>query len=151
MRIKMTKIPPLAVMALCLVLSATAHMLMPISQFNVGYLLPILVGLLGVVFLCLAVLDFRKHKTTVNPLQPSKTTSLVTTGVYSISRNPMYVGMALLTLSFAVSLGTLSAFFAPVLFVVYITKFQIQPEELALNTIFGEEWATYQKTTRRWL
>lgn len=147
----MIKIPPLAVMVICLVLSATTHTLMPITQFDAGYVAPSIFGFLGIGFVYFAVMDFRKHKTTVNPLQLSNATSLVTTGVYSISRNPMYVGMTLLTLSFAIFLGTLSAFFAPVLFVVYITKFQIKPEEQALNTIFGEEWATYQKTTRRWL
>ena len=145
------RIPPLAIMAFCLVLSWSAHKLIPILYFDLGYLLPAISGLLGVAFLYMSILDFRKFKTTVNPLQPSKATSLVTTGVYSISRNPMYVGMTLLLLSYAFLLGTLSAFLAPFVFVGVITKFQIGPEEQALMRIFNEEWQQYQKKTRRWI
>lgn len=63
----------------------------------------------------------------------------------------MYVGMALLLLSWAVYLSAVLPFAGPLLFALYITRFQIQPEERALRAIFGEAYAAYAARVRRWL
>ena len=105
----------------------------------------------GVAFDVLGLLAFRASRTTVNPLRPERASVLVTGGVYRVTRNPMYVGMALLLLAWAVYLSALLSFAGPVVFMLYITRFQIQPEERALKRIFGEEFAIYAARVRRWL
>jgi protein-S-isoprenylcysteine O-methyltransferase Ste14 len=97
------------------------------------------------------VLGLLASRTTINPLKPERASALVTGGVYQVTRNPMYVGMALLLLAWAVYLSALLSFAGPVIFILYITRFQIQPEERALQGIFGEEFAAYAARVRRWL
>ena len=105
----------------------------------------------GLGFDLLGLIAFRASRTTINPLRPERSTALVTGGVYRVTRNPMYVGMALLLLAWAVYLSSLLPFAGPVVFVLYITRFQIQPEERALQAIFGEDFARYAARVRRWL
>jgi protein-S-isoprenylcysteine O-methyltransferase Ste14 len=105
----------------------------------------------SVAFDLLGVLAFRRSRTTVNPLKPERASSLVTGGVYRVTRNPMHVGIALLLLAWAVYLSALLPFAGPVIFVLYITRFQIEPEERFLKSIFGEEYASYAARVRRWL
>lgn len=94
---------------------------------------------------------FFKKKTTVNPLSPKNTTDLVITGLYRISRNPMYVGMLLMLLGYAVWLGSLTSFLVVPLFYFLITKMQIKPEEVILEKNFGQEYLNYKNSVRRWL
>ncbi|HMN82689.1 MAG TPA: isoprenylcysteine carboxylmethyltransferase family protein [Burkholderiaceae bacterium] len=105
----------------------------------------------GVAFDLSGLLSFRSSRTTVNPLSPDRASSLVTTGVYRFTRNPMYVGMLLLLLAWAVHLSSGWAFVGPMAFVLYITRFQIRPEESALRRRFGERFDTYAARVRRWL
>jgi protein-S-isoprenylcysteine O-methyltransferase Ste14 len=105
----------------------------------------------GIAFDVLGLLAFRKSRTTVNPLKPERVTALVTSGVYKVTRNPMYVGMSLLLLAWAVWLSALLPFAGPVIFVLYITRFQIQPEERVLLERFGDEYSAYAARVRRWL
>jgi protein-S-isoprenylcysteine O-methyltransferase Ste14 len=94
---------------------------------------------------------FRRQRTTINPLHPEKTSSLVTGGIYRISRNPMYVGMALLLLAWAVYLESPAALLGIGAFIAYITRFQIIPEESLLSRHFGAEFENYRQRVRRWL
>jgi protein-S-isoprenylcysteine O-methyltransferase Ste14 len=98
-----------------------------------------------------ALATFRGSRTTFNPLQPARASSLVTHGLYRVSRNPMYVGSVLLLLGWAVELSALLPFAGIVVFVLYITRFQIRPEERALAALFGDEYANYAARVRRWL
>lgn len=97
------------------------------------------------------LLAFRRSRTTINPLAPQRASALVTGGVYRITRNPMYVGMALLLLAWAVHLSAWPTLLGPPAFVLYITRFQIVPEERALARLFGEAYAEYTARVRRWL
>lgn len=106
---------------------------------------------IGLGFDVLGLLAFRAARTTVNPLHPERATALVSGGIYRITRNPMYVGMLCLLLSWATFLASLPAFVGPVLFVLYITRFQIIPEERILRERFGESYAAYAQRVRRWL
>jgi protein-S-isoprenylcysteine O-methyltransferase Ste14 len=105
----------------------------------------------GVAFDLLGLLAFRASRTTVNPLKPERTSALVTSGVYRLSRNPMYVGMTLLLLALAIYFSALLPFVGPLIFVLYITRFQIQPEERVLDSMFGQEYQAYAARVRRWL
>ena len=111
-------------------------------------------GLLSTVGLSIdvaGVASFMRRKTTVNPMQPGKTAALVTTGVYSISRNPMYTGFTLVLTAWGVYLSALWPLLGPVLFVLYITRFQIVPEERMLREKFGDAFVAYSSRVRRWL
>jgi protein-S-isoprenylcysteine O-methyltransferase Ste14 len=105
----------------------------------------------GVTFDVLGLVAFRASRTTINPLKPERASALVTGGVYRVTRNPMYVGMGLLLLALAVYLSSLLPFAGPVFFVLYITRFQIKPEERVLHGLFGEVYSTYAAGVRRWL
>lgn len=111
--------------------------------------LPALV--IGLGFDLAGLYEFWRLKTTVNPLSPERASQLVTRGVYRITRNPMYVGLAWSLLAWALYLPNPLTLLGPVAFVAYITRFQIQPEEQVLLRLFGEPYAHYMTSVRRWL
>jgi protein-S-isoprenylcysteine O-methyltransferase Ste14 len=94
---------------------------------------------------------FRNAETTVNPLDPRKTSRLVTGGIYRWSRNPMYLGLALLLIGWAMDLGSLSPWLVPPLFVLVLTRVQILPEERILRERFGEGYDSYCRSVGRWI
>jgi protein-S-isoprenylcysteine O-methyltransferase Ste14 len=97
------------------------------------------------------MLAFRRAKTTVNPVKASLASSLVVQGVYRYTRNPMYVGLLLALLAWAVFLANPFSLLWVVLFVLYITRFQIIPEERVLTSLFGDEYEAYKGGVRRWV
>ncbi|MGV3740892.1 MAG: methyltransferase family protein [Burkholderiaceae bacterium] len=147
------KIPPPVIGAIAALTMWGVSGLGPALAFATSpkYVMVAFLVIAGLAFDLLGLLAFRASRTTINPLKPERTTALVTSGVYKITRNPMYVGMSLLLLAWAVWLSALLPFAGPVVFVLYITRFQIQPEERVLLELFGEEYATYALRVRRWL
>lgn len=107
--------------------------------------------LLGGVVALLGGVAFRRARTTVNPLNPEAASSLVVSGIYRYTRNPMYVGFASMLAGWAVYLAAPLALLGPIAFVLYITRFQIIPEERVLSAKFGPGFAAYQARVRRWL
>ena len=107
--------------------------------------------ILGLVVFISAVKSFRRHKTTVNPLEPRQASSLVTSGIFKFSRNPMYLGMLIILLSISFKFNLIGGMFTSLFFYIFITKFQILPEEAAMNDLFGDEFINYSKKTRRWI
>ena len=105
----------------------------------------------GVWFVVGARMSLDKAKTTWRPMTPGQSTSLVSTGVYGVSRNPIYLGMLLVMLGLGVALSSPVALALSVVFVLYLDRFQIEPEERALSTILGQEYQEYQTRVRRWL
>lgn len=107
--------------------------------------------LVGVGFSVFGMAAFRRAKTTLNPMKPELASSLVSTGVYQITRNPMYVGLLFGLAGWAVFLSSGWAFLGPLGFFFYMDRFQIIPEERVLAAMFGAEYAAYQAKVRRWL
>lgn len=105
----------------------------------------------GIAIIAAAIRRFNDAQTTVNPLEPSKATRLVSVGIYRYTRNPMYVGLALLLVAWALWLGSASAWFGPLAFVLLIDRVQIAAEEAALERLFGAEYRTYRASVGRWL
>ena len=103
------------------------------------------------IFMFDAVAGFIRNKTTVNPLQPEKATTLVISGVYKFTRNPMYLGMLLILLALAFFLGNLWNTAVLFLYIWVITRIQILPEEQALIRLFGDQYTAYCEQVRRWL
>ncbi|WP_274520233.1 methyltransferase family protein [Cupriavidus sp. IDO] len=98
-----------------------------------------------------AMVSFWQAKTTMNPVKPGAASLLVTGGVFRFTRNPMYLSLLLYLFAWAVYLSNwLALLFLP-LFVLYINRFQITPEERALSSLFGPQYVAYKGSVRRWL
>ena len=110
-----------------------------------------LLGGVGIVMEIIAARAFLRAKTTVNPLSPESAQHLVTTGLYRFSRNPMYLAMLFLLIAWGLHLANPLTAGPVILWVVYITEFQIKPEEKALREKFGGEYDAYARKVRRWL
>jgi len=147
------KIPPPIVMLLCAVMMYAADRLLPMGE--VGFLQSRPIGsfivLVGIAINIAAAVSFRKAGTTISPLSPEKASSLVDTGLFARSRNPIYVAMAIILVGVAFLLGNAISLAGVPLFVWYITQFQIKPEEAALGQVFGDTYAEYCKRVRRWI
>lgn len=109
------------------------------------------VALIGIAFDIGGILSFRRARTTINPLKPDKTSSLVSSGLYRFSRNPMYVGMLLLLIAWSIFLAAPLTLLGPLAFLLYMGRFQIAPEERAMSKRFGTEFDSYTAKVRRWL
>ena len=147
------KVPPPVVALLFGLLMWLASMMVAAVEVPFGVRLGAAVALasVGLSFGSAAMLSFVRARTTMNPTKPSATSSLVTGGVFRLTRNPMYLSLLLYLLAWAAYLANwLSALLVPV-FVVYINEFQIKPEERALSSLFGPEYAAYKERVRRWL
>ena len=108
-------------------------------------------ALCGIAVAAAGAVSFRSAGTTVNPLRPETTSSLVRSGAYRFTRNPMYLGMLLILLAWAAWLASAWAFIGPIAFVLYMNRFQIAPEERVLAAKFGAEYDVYRRGVRRWL
>ena len=109
---------------------------------------------LGCVALGIAVPAFSafgKANTTIDPIHLDRASSLVTGGIFSQTRNPMYVALTMVLLAWCIYLAVPWAVVGPVVFVVYITRFQILPEERVMREKFGAAYIAYQASVRRWL
>ncbi len=97
------------------------------------------------------VIEFRRARTTVNPTRPESSSSLVRSGIYRRTRNPMYLGFLLILTGWAVWLANVAAFAFLPAFILFMNRFQIAPEERALTSLFGEDFKTYCANVRRWI
>lgn len=147
------RVPPLAVAAIV----AAGMYLMSTVSTDVRLLLPgqlivaVLLGVAGLGTAMAGVVAFRVHRTTVDPLRPDAATSVVSSGIYRHSRNPMYLGFALMLAAWAVQLGSAVALIGVPLFVFYMNRFQILPEERLLREKFGAPYQAYLGRVRRWI
>ncbi|WP_372982674.1 isoprenylcysteine carboxylmethyltransferase family protein [Marinobacter sediminum] len=109
---------------------------------------------IAVVGACIAifgVLQFRVAETTVDPRVPDQSTNLVVSGVYRYSRNPMYLGFFLVLCAWALYLGSVISLLALPVFIMYMNRFQIVPEERFMHNQFGEVYDKYRSEVRRWI
>ncbi|MBA3949919.1 MAG: isoprenylcysteine carboxylmethyltransferase family protein [Acidobacteria bacterium] len=111
----------------------------------------IVLGGIGVALTLLGVASFLRARTSVDPLHPEKASTLVVTGIYRFTRNPMYLGFALMLLALAVRLSVWPGGLVVAVFVVYMNRFQIRPEENALDAQFGDAARAYRRSVRRWI
>lgn len=147
------KIPPIIVMAFIGVIMWLISILVPHLALAIPgrIIMATVVCFIGMALILAGAVAFRAAGTTVNPMQPSKTSSIVMRSVYKVSRNPMYVGFLLILFSWALLLSNIFSIAVLPTFVWYMNRFQIIPEEQALLAKFGDEYVAYTKTVRRWL
>jgi protein-S-isoprenylcysteine O-methyltransferase Ste14 len=123
----------------------------PSIVFRGQNLISLFLMTVGFIVLLIAISAFIKLKTTINPLKPEAASSLVTTGIFRISRNPMYLGMLLLIISLWIKTGAVLGFILVAGFIAYLNYFQILPEEQAMKGLFSDKYKTYCQQVRRWL
>ena len=111
----------------------------------------VVIALIGGAFDLAGIAAFRRARTTLNPMKPEAASSLVTGGIYRVTRNPMYVGLLFVLVAWAAFLWAPWAMLGPILFVTYMNRFQIRPEERTLMRTFGDDYARYKIAVRRWL
>jgi protein-S-isoprenylcysteine O-methyltransferase Ste14 len=145
------KIPPLLVALVFGVLNWIIPFQNKIDNTMVLYVVSLILFSIGSIVSILGVWEFRKQKTTVNPMSPQESNSLVIKGVYAFTRNPMYLGFLFWLLSLGVFLGSPISLILATGFVLYMNCFQIVPEERSLEKKFGEEFQIYKKSVRRWI
>ncbi|OED62363.1 hypothetical protein A143_13085 [Vibrio splendidus ZS-139] len=147
------KVPPVALFILVFVASyfsahqlSTGAVLLPykIIVLGVGVALSGVVGLAG-------IWEFRKQKTTVNPIKVETASSVVDSGIFGYTRNPMYLGLFILLFCFGYFFQNLFSVLLSFVFVMYMNQFQIKPEERALEQLFGAEYVDYKQKVRRWI
>jgi protein-S-isoprenylcysteine O-methyltransferase Ste14 len=153
MRVLELKVPPPAVALVTAVLMWLASRSSPALAFvfPASNLLAVGLAAIGLMVAISGVVTFRRARTTLNPTKPEASSSLVSWGIYKITRNPMYLGLLLELTAEAIFLSNWLAFLFLPAFVVYIDRFQIVPEERALTSLFAREFVAYQSRVRRWL
>ncbi|WP_298869810.1 isoprenylcysteine carboxylmethyltransferase family protein [uncultured Psychrobacter sp.] len=147
------KVPPVAQVIITAAAMYGVSKMVPALTFSLNGSTALAVGL-GVIGMSLGVMgvtQFRIAQTTPNPQALEKVSSLVTSGIYRYSRNPMYLGLVLILLGWAFYLSHFLAFVLLPVFIFYMTRFQIQPEEQMMARKFGKTYQAYLNKVRRWI
>ena len=120
-------------------------------NFQILNILSFLSFILGICILMAAVRSFKNQNTTINPIKIEKASSLVVSGVFRFSRNPMYLGMMFILFGLTLMFNLIGGIIFTFIFMLFITTFQIKPEEKAMEKLFKEEFIKYKKDVRMWL
>lgn len=147
------KVPPVAQVIITAAVMYGVSRVIPSLQFYFEGTNTLAIGLsvIGLGSGIMGVAQFKKAQTTVNPHTPEKSTNLVTSGIYQYTRNPMYLGLVLILLGWAFYLSHFLPFMLVPVFMVYMTRFQIQPEERMMTQKFGKAYQDYLIKARRWI
>ncbi|WP_034474459.1 methyltransferase family protein [Aestuariibacter salexigens] len=144
------KVYPLLLLAIFAVASVMTAFLPTMTPLNMMLATWVLISA-GFAIAVWGVVEFRRASTTVDPTKVGKVSKLVTSGPFRFTRNPMYVGMTLCLLGIQLGWGAWPSLLLAPLFIAYITRFQIIPEERAITDIFGVSFIQYCQRVRRWL
>ncbi|MGC1817054.1 MAG: isoprenylcysteine carboxylmethyltransferase family protein [Casimicrobiaceae bacterium] len=131
--------------------SISRHAGAPAAPALVRVPLAVALALAGAAFDVSGLMAFLRARTTVNPMKPQSASAMVESGIYRVTRNPMYVGHVFILFGWAAFLWSWWALPGPFVFAAYIRRFQIAPEEKALSRLFGAEYLAYKARVRRWL
>lgn len=144
--------PPVVTLAIALLMWGLAH-LFPVLNFDFAFRLTvaILFMVTGVVTGAAAVVAMLRARTTLDSRQPYTSSVLVTSGVYRVTRNPMYLGLLFVLFGWGIYLGNPASMLVAFILVFWLGRFQIEPEEQALADRFGAHFEDYRATVRRWL
>ena len=145
------KVPPVVVFLLALVatwfVSDFGWLPLPYPLRPLGFVIFVAGGIVGIA----GVVAFRKHRTTVNPHSIQNASNLVSSGIFAYTRNPMYLGLVMGVAGSAFIFRDASGFVFALATLLYLQRFQIQPEERMMHTLFGDEFAAYCTRVNRWL
>jgi len=152
MSLALKVIPPVQLI-ICAGLMFSLSCYFPQYHFSLALSFPLIIVLITTASIIggLAIFNFHKHNTTFHPHTPEKTSKVVDTGIYAYSRNPMYLALVLVLLALALYLKNVTCFAVIPLFIWYITRYQIKPEEVMLDKLFPIDYQAYSQKVRRWL
>ena len=143
--------PPLVVFAAAALMAALVSAFPgPAIELPLRRVLALVLAVLGMACVAAGISQFRRHQTTLAPRKPQRASSVVDPGIYRFTRNPMYLGFLVVLAGWAVFLGHLLPFIVLPLYMLYLGKFQIDPEEHFLAAKFGDRYETYRRRVRRW-
>ena len=147
------KIPPVIQAGICILAMWLLSRYVPLISFEIIYqpAITAIIITIGSLIAVAGIVSFKKAKTTVDPRTPGKASELVIVGIYNYTRNPMYLGLLAILISLALFFGAVSSFLAIPPFVWFMNRLQIEPEEEALEELFGESFREYKLKVRRWL
>ena len=148
------RIPPpiVALIGILLIFLSKDYILILYLHPHLHNTLALIFLIIGFVIIFSATKEFKKSDTTVNPMKPETSTSLVTSGIFKYTRNPMYLGLTSILLASCFYFSSLLGIIVYVpLFILYITVFQIIPEEETMKGLFNDEYLDYCSKVRRWI
>ena len=148
------RVPPVVVVLVCAAaMWLIARAVSPsVLRIEVRVAIAAALALVGIALAVAGIREFRAARTTVNPMHPEQAVAMVTGGIYRFTRNPMYLGMFCLLAAWAAWLGRVAPFVAGLpVFVLYMNRFQVKPEERALEQRFGPAFRQYAARVRRWI
>ena len=148
---KTIKIPPPILVIILTSLVYFSSTKLELIYLPYRQIVSVIILIIGLIVIVSPVVDFIKSRTTINPVKFKNVNRLVTTGIYRYSRNPMYLGMILIIISTTVYYLNFLSVFSPLIFYIWINKFQINREEIFLEDKFGSEYLKYKSKTRRWI
>ena len=143
-------VPPPVITLICGLFIYLSKSFFPELIFNYSNQISLFFLISGFIIILISFQIFKKERTTINPIKIEKASSLVTSGIFKYSRNPMYLGMVLILASIGIKFNFYGGVLVVGVFVCVITYFQILPEEKALLKLFGEDFINYKNKTRRW-
>jgi len=148
-----TLIPPPIVTVIIMILMywVPRSILASSIQSNLLFFVAIATGLAAIMIMLAGIAAFAKDRTTLNPMRIDQASTLVTSGIFKFTRNPMYLGDVIFLFAWCLLLATPWAIFGPFLLMIYLTQFQIKPEERMMQQKFGTAYKAYQSQVRRWI
>ena len=148
-----TLIPPPIVTVIIMILMywVPRSILASSIQSSLLFFAAIATGLAAIMIMLAGIAAFAKDRTTLNPMRIDQASTLVTSGIFKFTRNPMYLGDVIFLFAWCLLLATPWAIFGPFLLMVYLTQFQIKPEERMMQQKFGTAYKAYQSQVRRWI
>ena len=147
---KLKKILPPTFLLFAIILVVLLYYLYPLKSILIypWYILGIIPIIFGISINLIADQIFKSRNTTIKLYEQSST--LVTTGIFKFTRNPMYLGFVFILLGITIMMGALTPFIVVPIFATFVDRYCINIEEKMLNEIFGDEWENYKAKTRRW-
>ena len=151
MNAKLIEIRPPRIGASLVALAAVVHWLFPVPDVGVfsSFWAGSVLASLGFLLMTGAWWQFRRQQVAVCPTHP--TTSLITDGLFRVTRNPMYLGMSMMLFGVACYVGTLPFYVAAALYVLILDRLYCRFEEKKLAITFGQAYEDYRIRVRRWL
>ena len=146
-----TKIPPPLVALTFSFLVNYSKSIFPKIDIGWGSVFGSFIISIGLIIILSAIIQFKKYRTTITPLNPSNATKLIVHGIYKFSRNPMYLGLLLVLSGISIIQNPIGGLLFVPLFILYINHFQIIPEESTILDLFKDDFLKYKENVRRWI
>lgn len=142
--------PPIIALVVGIIISASSAIIKPFNIYGIEFVaIVIMAG--SFLIIILSINKFKKENTTINPMDLTQTIKLVVTGTFALSRNPMYLGLAGILIGVTLFLKAWLGFIAIPIFIMYINKYQIAPEEKILTEKFKDDYISYCSKVKRWI